>query len=81
MYIIEIIVFRAKNLGDLALIKRMAGSSSKPINKLFLVPWRMLLIMLPNNQSIGISESSAALFVVYSDDVCSYSDRIIRISR
>jgi hypothetical protein len=77
VYVIEIIVYRAKNLRDLALIKGMAGSSGEPINKLFLVPWRVLLITLSNNQSIGIGESSTALFIIYSNDMC---DRIIRIS-
>ena len=81
MYVIEIIVFRAENLRDLALIKGMAGSSGEPINKLFLVPWRVLLITLSNNQSISISESSAVLFIVYSNDICDCSDRIIRISK
>ena len=81
MYIIEIIVFRAKNLRDLALIKRMASSSGELINKLFLVPWRVLLITLSNNQSISISKSSTTLFIVYSDDICDCSDRIIRISK
>jgi hypothetical protein len=81
VYVIEIIVFRAKNLRDLALVKRMAGSSGEPINKLFLVPWRVLLITLSNNQSIGISESSAAPFIVYSNDICDCDNRIIRISK
>jgi hypothetical protein len=45
------------------------------------VPWKVLLITLLDNQSIGISESSAALFIVYSDDICDCDDRIIRISK
>jgi hypothetical protein len=81
VYVIEIIVFRAENLRALALIKKMAGSSGEPTNKLFLVPWKVLLVMLSNNQSIGISKSSAALFIVYSHDICDYNDRIIRISK
>jgi hypothetical protein len=36
VFVIEIIVFRAENLRDLALIKRMAGSSGEIINKLAL---------------------------------------------
>jgi hypothetical protein len=39
------------------------------------------LITLSNNQSICISESSAALFIVYSDNICDYENRIIRISK
>jgi hypothetical protein len=57
----------------------MAGSNGEPINKLFLVPWRVLLITLSNNQSIGISKSPAALFIVYSNDICDCDNRIIRI--
>jgi hypothetical protein len=30
-------------------------------------------------QSIGISESFAALFIVYSNDICDCDNRIIRI--
>jgi hypothetical protein len=45
------------------------------------VAWKVLLITLSDNQSIGISESSAALFIVYSDDICDCDDRIIRISK
>jgi hypothetical protein len=61
------------------LIEGMASSSGEPINKLFLVPWRVLLITLSNNQSISISESSAALFVVHSDDIYDWGDRIIKV--
>ena len=45
------------------------------------MPWKVLLITLSNNYSIGISKSSAALFIVYSDDICDYGNKIIRISK
>jgi hypothetical protein len=81
MNIVEIIVVRAKNLRDLGLIEQVASRSSEPLYKVFLLRWRICLIVHSNHQWISISKSSVTLFPLHSRDICGDNNQIIRILR
>jgi hypothetical protein len=81
MYVIKVIVCLAENLRDYALINRVSSLSGKPFCKVFLLCWRVYLITLSNQESIGISKSSTTLLFLYCYSGYSYNNTTIRISR